>query len=160
MQLPTKLSELDESGNLALDLALLVRHEGIANTLVSHKCDLNVRNREGYTLLHLAIMRGDIYAASFLIKNGVSTVLCTRDTQESPLHLVANYSRSNAVTWMSKCSIKQPHSPSESLSEIGSLLLEYQANPDAQDGDGFTPLQRAVVNGNREVFSVLLSNQV
>lgn len=152
---------MDESGNIPLDLALLVRHEGIANTLVSNKCDLNVRNREGYTLLHLAILRGDEYAASFLIKNGASTIVCTTGSQESPLHLVARYNKSDALKLLSKkCPIKQPPQPSDSLADIAGLLLEYHGNADAQDQDGFTPLQRAVVNNNREVFTVLLNNPV
>ena len=132
----------------------------MANTLVSHKCNLDVTDRDGNTLLHLAIMRGDVFAASFLIKNGASTVLCRRDTQESPLHLVANYNQSDAVALMSSSPIKQPPFPSDNLSEVASLLLEYHSNPDSQDRDGFTPLQRAIVANNRPVFDVLLSNPV
>lgn len=152
---------MDDAGNIPLDLALLVRHEGIANTLVTNKCDLNVKNRDGYTLLHLAILRGDVYAASFLIKNGASTIVCTGGSQESPLHLVASYSKSDATKLLSrKCPIKKPPTPSDSMADIASLLLEYHGNADAQDKDGFTPLQRAIVNSNREVFTVLLNNPV
>ena len=156
----SKLNELDESGNIALDLALLVRHEAIANTLVSNKCDLNNKSKDDITLLHLSIARGDLYSASFLIKNGASTVLCTSDTQESPLHLVANYNQSVAASQMSKCPISQPPFPSDNLAGVASLLLEYHASPDAQDKEGYTPLQRAIVMNNREVFGVLLNNPV
>ena len=143
-----------------MNLALLNRHEGIANTLVSHKCNLDVTDKDDNSLLHLAIMRGDIFAASFLIKNGASTILCRRHTQETPLHLVATYKQSYAVNITSSVSVKHSPWPSESMATIASLLLDYHANPDAQDSDGNTPLQQAIVNHNTDVFSVLLSNPV
>jgi ankyrin repeat protein len=40
------------------------------------------------------------------------------------------------------------------------MLLEYHANPDAQDSSGFTPLQRAIDTSNTDVFEVLLKNSV
>ena len=98
-QLPHKLNECDEEGNIPLNLALLHRHEGIANTLVSNKCSLDVQDREGNSLLHLAVMRGDSFAASFLIKHGASTLLARRVTQETVLHLVASYAP-HKVRWV------------------------------------------------------------
>lgn len=154
----SKLNELNEFGNIALDLALLVRHEGIANTLISNNCDINNKDNNNNTLLYLAISRGDEYSASFLIKNGASTVSCTSDTQESPLHLVANYNQSIAVSQLSKCPIPEPPFPNDSLADIATLLLQYHANPDAQDKHGYTPLQRAIVTNNLQVFNVLLNN--
>ena len=93
-QLPHKLDECDTEGHIPLNLALLNRHDGIANTLVSHKCDLDIQDSEGNSLLHLAIMRGDAFAASFLIKNGANTILARKTAQETPLHLVASYNPS------------------------------------------------------------------
>lgn len=91
IQLPQKLNECDNEENIPLNLALLDRNEGIANTLVSHGCNLDVLDTSGNSLLHLAIMRGDSFSASFLIKNGANTILARRDNQETPLHLVASY---------------------------------------------------------------------
>ena len=62
--------------------------------MVSHKCDLDIQDSEGNSLLHLAILRGDAFAASFLIKNGANTIMARRNTQETPLHLVASYNPS------------------------------------------------------------------
>ena len=61
---------------------------------MSHKCDLDSVDTEGNSLLHLAILRGDTFAASFLIKNGCNTNLARHSTQERPLHLVASYNPS------------------------------------------------------------------
>ena len=78
LQLPYKLDECDDEGDIPLNLALLNRHESMASTLVSNKCNLNILNRDGDGLLHLAILRGDGFAASFLVKNGGSTTLARK----------------------------------------------------------------------------------
>ena len=96
-QLPHRLNECDNEGNIPLNLALLNRHEGIAITLVSHKCDLDCVDTEGNSLLHLAILRGDSFAASFLIKSGCNTTLARHSTLERPLHLVASYNPSQVL---------------------------------------------------------------
>lgn len=97
LQLPQKLNEFDNEGNIPLNLALLSRNEGIANTLVSHSCDLDLVDPSGNSLLHLAIMRGDTFSASFLIKNGANTILARKESQETPLHLVASYKPSQVT---------------------------------------------------------------
>lgn len=151
---------MDDRGNIPLNLALLNRNEGIANTLVSNKCDLDLMDRNGCSLLHLSIMRGDIFSSRFLITNGASSILCKRNGQVTPLHLVAIYKQSDAVAHLSSSPIKESPWPSESLAEIAKLLLEYHANPDAQDEAGYTPLQRAIECNNVEVFETLLNNPV
>ena len=57
-QLPAKLDEIDSKGDLALDLALQGRLDGIAQTLVKHKVNVNRADAQGLTLLHKAIKRG------------------------------------------------------------------------------------------------------
>lgn len=149
---------MDDRGNIPLNLALINRNEGIANTLVSNRCDLDLTDREGNTLLHLAIARGDIFAATFLIKNGSSTILCRKSNQATPLHLVAQYKKSDALKYISSFSIKGTPEPADSLASIGSLLLEYHANLDAQDHMGYTPLQRVIEHCTNDVFDVFLSH--
>lgn len=58
VQLPGKLNELDQNGDLALDLALSRRLESIASTLVSHKADVDMVDKNGWSLLHKGIQRG------------------------------------------------------------------------------------------------------
>lgn len=58
MQLPGKLNEVDHNGDLALDLALSRQLESIATTLVSHKADVDMVDKNGWSLLHKGIQRG------------------------------------------------------------------------------------------------------
>lgn len=57
-QLPGKLNELDNNGDLALDLALSRKLESIATTLVNSKADVDMVDQSGWSLLHKAIQRG------------------------------------------------------------------------------------------------------
>ncbi|CAI8027099.1 Rabankyrin-5 [Geodia barretti] len=157
-QLPHRLNECDNEGNIPLNLALLNRHDGIATTLVSHKCDLDSVDAEGNSLLHLAILRGDSFAALFLIKNGCNTTLSRHSTHETPLHLVSSYNPSRALANVSTASVSKAPWPSDSMVHIASQLLEFKADPNARDCDGCTALHRAIQCGNAEVFNVLLSN--
>lgn len=58
-QLPAKLNELDQNGDLALDLALSRKLESIATTLVSSRADVDMVDKKGWSLLHKAIHRGE-----------------------------------------------------------------------------------------------------
>ena len=155
-----KLNELDDRGNIPLNLALLNRNEGIANTLVTNKCNMDMVDSNGNSLLHLAIMRGDIFSSRFLIKNGASSIQCKVSGQETPLHLVSMYKQADAISHLTELTIKESPWPAENLAEVAQLLLEYHANPDAQDECGYTPLQRAIECNNIEVFNTLLNNPV
>lgn len=107
-------------------------------------------------MLHLAIIRGDSFAASFLIKNGANTNQTINTTNETPLHLISSYSPSRALSDMP--SGGKTSWPSDHMAQVASLLLEYGANPDAQDCFGNTAMHRAVQSKNEEVFNVLLNH--
>ena len=155
-QIPAKLSERDQDGQLPLNLALIQRHESICTTLVTHKCDINVADTEGRSMLHLAIIRGDSFAATFLIKNGANTNQTINTTNETPLHLISSYSPSRALSDLP--SGGKSSWPSDHMAQVASLLLEYGANADAQDCFGNTAMHRAVQSKNEEVFNVLLNH--
>lgn len=57
-QLPGKLNQLDNNGDLPLDLALSRKLESIATTLVNNKADVDKVDQSGWSLLHKAIQRG------------------------------------------------------------------------------------------------------
>ncbi|ESO10245.1 hypothetical protein HELRODRAFT_168135 [Helobdella robusta] len=57
-QLPEKLNEMDELGDLPIDLALMTKQEGILNILIEHGVDVDRPDDLGHCLLHKAINRG------------------------------------------------------------------------------------------------------
>ncbi|KAJ8783812.1 hypothetical protein J1605_008855 [Eschrichtius robustus] len=144
-QLPGKLNELDHNGDLALDLALSRRLESIATTLVSHKADVDMVGKNGWSLLHKGIQRGDLFAATFLIKNGALVNAATLGAQETPLHLVASYSsKKHSADVMSE------------MAQIAEALLQAGANPNMQDSKGRSPLHLSIMARNEYVFNQLL----
>ncbi|XP_057676703.1 rabankyrin-5 [Corythoichthys intestinalis] len=144
-QLPRKLNELDNNGDLALDLALSRKLESIATTLVNSKADVDMVDQSGWSLLHKAIQRGDEFASVFLIRHSAQVNAATVGAVETPLHLVCSFSpKKHSAEVMS------------GMARIAEALLKAGANPNMQNSKGRTPLHEAVASGNEPVFSQLL----
>ncbi|XP_068457201.1 rabankyrin-5 [Clinocottus analis] len=144
-QLPGKLNELDNNGDLALDLALARKLESIATTLVNNKADVDMVDQSGWSLLHKAIQRGDEFASVFLIRHSAQVNAATVGAVETPLHLVCSFSpKKHSVEVMS------------GMARIAEALLKTGANPNMQNSKGRTPLHEAVASGNEPVFNQLL----
>ncbi|XP_071269732.1 rabankyrin-5-like isoform X3 [Salvelinus alpinus] len=144
-QLPGKLNELDNNGDLALDLALSRKLESIATTLVNNKADVDMVDQSGWSLLHKAIQRGDEFASTFLIRHLAQVNAATVGAVETPLHLVCSFSPK-----------KHSGEVMSGMARIAEALLKTGANPNMQNSKGRTPLQEAVVSGNELVFNQLL----
>uniref|UniRef100_A0A3B3DDJ3 Ankyrin repeat and FYVE domain containing 1 n=1 Tax=Oryzias melastigma TaxID=30732 RepID=A0A3B3DDJ3_ORYME len=142
-QLPGKLNQLDNNGDLPLDLALSRKLESIANTLVNNKADVDMVDQSGWSLLHKAIQR-DEFASIFLIRHSAQVNAATVGAVETPLHLVCSFSpKKHSAEVMS------------GMARIAEALLKAGANPNMQNSRG-TPLHEAVVSGNETVFQQLL----
>lgn len=87
-----KINELDNKGESALDLALRDHQTSIAKMLCENQADPDTRDHNGHTLLHLAVQRGDSYAANFLLAHGASVSSVTPDQGDTALHLIASSS--------------------------------------------------------------------
>ncbi|KAK2174571.1 hypothetical protein NP493_794g01007 [Ridgeia piscesae] len=144
-ELPAKLNEVDTEGRLPLDLALQQGLEGIAQTLIKHKVDVNRKDRSGLYLLHQAIKRGDKFSAKFLIENGANVNVTTSADDCTALHMTA------------ACELGSSDDDRTHMSHIAQCLLQHAANVNAQDTCGNTPLHQAVLSENRPVLQMLLT---
>lgn len=77
------------------------------------------------TISSLIWFQGDLFASTFLIKNGARVSAATLGAQETPLHLVALYSpKKHSADMMS------------AMAQIAEALLQAGANPNMQDSKG------------------------
>ena len=134
-ELDTKLNEVDTEGRLPLDLALELKEDGIARSLVEHKVNINQMNCEGETLLHLTISRRDTQSALFLLEAGAQVNLMTVSERLGPLHLLA----------------------STDLLKVAETVIEKGSDLNLQNIHGETALVVAVKNDNSAMFDLLLS---
>ena len=59
LQLKVRVNEVDDKGDVPLDLALQSMQEAVAETLLSNLADVNWKDEFGNCLLHKAIKRGN-----------------------------------------------------------------------------------------------------
>ncbi|XP_055996829.1 rabankyrin-5-like isoform X5 [Ostrea edulis] len=144
-KLVDKLNEVDNRGDLPLDLALSSRQESIAMTLVNHKVDVNRRDNAGKCLLHKAIKRGDEFSAAFLIEHHADVNLTTYLDKESSFHMVANFNPE--VTGSEVMS---------GMARLAQKMIDHDADPNLQDAAGSSPLHCAVSCKNEPVLRILL----
>jgi cytohesin len=111
----------------------------VAQLLLERGANINVRNREGQTPLHRALVEitdefEDIFfeAIQLLLEHGADVDTLDND-HLTPLHLASQYGSVTATR----------------------LLLEHGANVHLQNNDGHTPYQVASANGHEEIARLL-----
>jgi len=95
------------------------------DSLLNNTTDINMQNREGHSLLHMAIFCQQEEAASYLLKNNAD-VNITDKGGESPLYHSASRRDNNSLL---------------------NLLLSNKADPNIYNKFSESPLQMAVLNG-------------
>jgi len=95
--------------------------------------DVNEKNKQGWTPLHFATVRGKAECAKVLVENGAGLNPCT-GTGKTPLHLAAD----------------------RGFLEIATVLVEGGADLGAQDDEGWSPLHYAAEKDRVDVAVYLI----
>ena len=107
----------------------------IAQTLLSHKADINYFYRSGCSILHEAVRAGDPEMVELLLRNGANVNAGTRSF--SPLHLAV-----------------ARDDPGHQ--EAVKILLSHGADVNAKTEYGYTPLDIAIRHGYKNLWTLLL----
>ncbi|XP_044763640.1 rabankyrin-5 [Coccinella septempunctata] len=123
---------------LPLELALRSKNESLANSLIQHNSDVNIRDKDGEALLHRAIRRKDTHSILFLLDNKADTTLTTPKGKETPLHLLAS---SGGL---------------DQADVIAEKMLRSGVSINAQNSQGLSALHITIQSDNKQLFKILL----
>ena len=126
--------------------ALARRHFQIANILHHNGADLNVRGKEGDTLLHSPAWYGDVEMVQVLLNYKVD-VNTRRDGGWASLYDASYGACSTTI-----------HNVVQSLPDTIQLLLEHGGDVNIRAHNDWTPLHGATVNGRVKVICMLLEH--
>ena len=112
-----------------LHSAAINGHERIIQLLVSHKADVNSRERTECTPLHLASQEGHLACVATLLHAGADPLLPAKDGA-LPIHMAAQYNHSEVVRILIEqggCSPDQVrHTALQSLDHLSGERVNYQ----------------------------------
>ncbi|KAH9061940.1 ankyrin repeat-containing domain protein [Lactarius vividus] len=175
---PQHVDAIGGSHEFPLVAALSRNNSRVAELLLKHGANVDVRDKRKQTALHKTIDRrgkAAIDVVQFLLEHGAD-VNAQRDDLWTPLHLAANIG-GLTLTWMLlehqadvnlrnddgqaplHLLLRRETSQNEDDGpEIAKLLLEHGANVNEKDKDNATPLHLAIYNKWPKIVRVLLDH--
>ncbi|XP_046971528.1 L-asparaginase [Vanessa cardui] len=172
IQSPKKLIEVTEKVFSSL-LLYAIEHDDVRAVMkmLDMGADVNIQNAEGRTVLHEAILKGNIPIIEYLLKNGANVHLKTR-CGETPLLTAIHKDNHTVITLLKQCGAHLASVDNKPVAEMLSLaarsgvvdkletLRIAGADLNAMDEIKQTPLHKAVLCNNPDVVKYLLCHGV
>jgi uncharacterized protein len=133
-----KINIQDQEGNTALHRAIQERNIKMVKILLRNGVDTHIKNVDGDTPWHCAIIANSKEIAEVLLKRGGTKIVeTTNKSGETALHLAIKYGYLSMAQW----------------------LLENGANINAKDVQGNTALHYAISLGREDLIKLLLQQK-
>jgi ankyrin repeat protein len=111
----------DAAGEPPLLIASLAGHADVVALLLERGSDIEIRNKGGLTALHAAAYGGNLDVVELLVSKGAAVNDTRNFYKMSPLHAAAE----------------------EGHADVVAFLLAHQADIEAKERNGYTPLTQA-----------------
>lgn len=134
----TQLHTAIHSGDLVAVVDLLRHYPGIAGARLCGSAAIRAGPRERYTPLHRAAIKGHHNIAAALLKVRTGTA------------------QPCGMGFGSVCGIEKPHPQASGPSSHSALCVQWGADPNVTDSDGFTPLHRAAQHSEVAIVVLLV----
>ena len=151
--------------------ALVGKHNKVAEILLEHGADVDIRGLGERTPLHEAIANIDMVQA--LLKKGAD-VNCEQDDRRTPLHLAASggelkvarelvkhkahvNSQDNEGATPLHLLLNDSSHDGDDILDLARLLLEHTSDVDIRTTTKWTPLHTAAASGRLEIVRMLLN---
>ena len=97
---PLTAQQTDSSGNTMLHIAISNRADILTiEKILSHNVQVNARNREGDTALHIAARENHREAGTYILSTGSADIFSYNSSDESPLRIALTHSQ-GVLPWM------------------------------------------------------------
>ncbi|XP_034834240.1 L-asparaginase 1 isoform X2 [Maniola hyperantus] len=169
IQSPKKLIEVTDKVFSALLLYAIEHDDDRAiKKMLDMGADVNAENSEGKTVLHEAILKGNVPIIEYLLKNGANVHLKTR-CGETPLLTAIHKDDHTVINLLKQCGAHLTSADTKSVAEMLSLaarsgavnrmetLRIAGADLNATDELKQSPFHKAVLCNNSEVVRYLLA---
>jgi ankyrin repeat protein len=125
----------DKGDKTLFHLAVVYNNLDILKILLKYYKNINIRDNNGYNILHLAIYNRNFEITEYILKNTNIKINDKINTGENALHIAINTQED----------------------KITELLLDYDININEQDYSyDFTPLHYAINLGNKKIIKKLI----
>ncbi|XP_039758038.1 L-asparaginase 1 [Pararge aegeria] len=171
IQSPKKLIEVTDKVFSALLLYAIEHDDARAvRKMLDMGADVNAENSEGKTVLHEAILKGNVPIIEYLLKNGANVHLKTR-CGETPLLTAIHKDDHTVINLLKQCGAHLTNADNKSVAEMLSLaarsgmvnriesLRIAGADLNATDEIKHTPLHKAVLCNSSDVVRYLLAQK-
>ncbi|XP_052076530.1 uncharacterized protein LOC127714498 [Mytilus californianus] len=163
------IDKQDLNGKTALHLAVLHRHQHIAEILLQQKADVHLRDSDSLSAIHIACNNGDLHMTDILIKH--KTHKNKRDNHGfTPLHLASIRGHTKVVELLAQAKAKMNEvdyigrTPLYVACEMNNVdtvkfLVQHLTLKDIhieENKNGFTPLHIACENEHTDIVDTLL----